>query len=125
MSNGNIKISRWTNVPQIVTIKGDILLTCKGTVGEMAINTFDKAHIARQIMAIRNLYNLNIEYLSLCIYFYIEKIKMAAKGLIPGISRDDILNLILPVPSEQYQNKVVNSVNSLFKCINDIEKSLS
>ena len=123
--DGTVAISRWTNSPQVITKAGDLLITCKGTVGETAFNTFGDAHIARQIMAMRNNYNLNVEYLSLCIKYYIESLKTAAKGLIPGISRDDILNLILPLPSETYQISVVKRVNELFKIIEYIEKSLS
>ena len=123
--NGSVVISRWTDSPQVITKLGDLLITCKGTVGEIAFNTIGDAHIARQIMAIRNIYNLNMEYLSLCISFYIEALKTAAKGLIPGISRDDILNLILPLPSEKYQAVVVYRVNELFEIVDYIEKSLS
>ena len=123
--NGTVTISRWTNTPQVITKLGDLLITCKGTVGEMAFNTFGDAHIARQIMAIRNIYNLDIEYLSLCINYYIESLKSTAKGLIPGISREDVLNLILPLPSEEYQSLVVGRVNNLFEIITSIEKSLN
>ena len=123
--NGTVTISRWTNTPQVITKSGDLLITCKGTVGEMAFNTFGDAHIARQIMAMRNIYNLNIEYLSLCINYYIESLKSTAKGLIPGISREDVLNLILPLPSEEYQSLVVGRVNDLFEIIDSIEKSLN
>lgn len=63
-SDGKVNPIRWTPTPQVITDFGDILITCKGTVGEMAINDFGKAHIARQVMAIRNIYNLNTEYLS-------------------------------------------------------------
>ena len=123
--DGTIAISRWTTAPQVTTKQGDLLITCKGTVGEMAFNTFGDAHIARQIMAMRNNYNLNIDYLSLCIKYYIESLKTAAKGLIPGISREDILNLILPFPSEEYQSLVVDRVKDLFEAVASIEKSLS
>lgn len=123
--NGKVEVTRWTHCPQVVTKTGDLLITCKGTVGEMAFNTFGDSHIARQIMAVRNIYNLNIKYLSLCINFYIEILKAAAKGLIPGISREDILNLILPFPSERYQMSVVSRVNELFEIIDSIKKSLS
>ena len=122
--NGTVTISRWTNTPQVITKSGDLLITCKGTVGEMAFNIFGEAHIARQIMAMRNIYNLNIEYLSICINYYIESLKSTAKGLIPGISREDVLNLILPLPSEEYQSLVVGRVNDLFEIIASIEKSL-
>ena len=90
--NGHISLVRWTPVPQVITRRGDLLLTCKGTIGEIAYNNFGEAHIARQIMAIRNNYSLNVDFLALCIEYSMTKIKQAAKGLIPGISRDDILN---------------------------------
>ena len=106
-SNGVINIVRWTSNPQVITKSGDLLLTCKGTVGEMAFNDFGDAHIARQIMAIRNVYNLDSEYLELCIKYYLDLIITNAKGLIPGISREDILNLILPLPPNQYQRRTV------------------
>lgn len=50
--NGSVELVRWTPSPQVITEYGDLLLTCKGTIGEMAINDFGSAHIARQIMAI-------------------------------------------------------------------------
>ena len=123
--NGKIELVRWTPSPQVITQKGDLLLTCKGTIGEMAFNSFGEAHIARQIMAIRNIYGLNSEYLSLCISFYIGEIKASAKGLIPGISREDILNLILPIPPENYQSLVVSQIRKSNHALYLIEKSLS
>lgn len=123
--NGKIELIRWTPSPQVITRQGDLLLTCKGTVGEIAINDFGNAHIARQIMAIRNTYGLNVEYFSFCISFYIEEIKAVAKGLIPGISREDILNLILPIPPENYQKLVVSKIRKSNHILYLIEKSLS
>ena len=122
--DGTIELTRWTTSPQVITETGDLLLTCKGTVGEMAFNNFGTAHIARQIMAIRNTFDLNAEYLKLCLGFYIMAIKNAAKGLIPGVSREDILNLILPVPPKTYQAQVVEQVSVLMSIITLIEKSL-
>ena len=122
--NGKIELVRWTSSPQVITKQGDLLLTCKGTVGELAFNDFGNAHIARQIMAIRNTYGLNVEYLSFCISFYIKEIKAVAKGLIPGISREDILNLILPIPPENYQRLVVSQIRRSNHALYLIEKSL-
>ena len=123
--NGKIELVRWTPSPKVITRQGDLLLTCKGTVGEMAFNDFGNAHIARQIVAIRNTYGLNVEYLSFCISFYIEEIKAVAKGLIPGISREDILDLILPIPPENYQRLVVSQITKSNHALYLIEKSLS
>ena len=123
--DGKVELARWTTSPQVITEAGDLLLTCKGTIGGMAFNDFGNAHIARQIMAIRNTFALNSEYLALCMRFYINAIKDAAKGLIPGISREDILNLILPVPSPNYQAKIVERVAEVTNILSAIEKSLS
>lgn len=119
--DGKVELVRWTTSPQVITETGDLLITCKGTIGEMAFNNFGNAHIARQIMAIRNTFALNSEYLALCMSFYINTIKNVAKGLIPGISREDILNLMLPLPSLDYQKKVVEKVALL----NDILKNVA
>lgn len=62
--DGKVELARWTTSPQVITEAGDLLLTCKGTIGGMAFNDFGNAHIARQIMAIRNTFALNLEYLS-------------------------------------------------------------
>ena len=123
--NGKVELMRWTTSPQVITKTGDLLLTCKGTIGEMAFNNFGDAHIARQIMAIRNTFELNPEYLALCMNFHISAIKSAAKGLIPGISREDILNLILPVPPRDYQARVVKQTAMLTNFLISIEKSLN
>lgn len=74
--DGKVELARWTTSPQVITEAGDLLLTCKGTIGGMAFNDFGNAHIARQIMAIRNTFALNSEYLALCNdRFYKESVK--------------------------------------------------
>ena len=123
--NGHISLVRWTPVPQVITRRGDLLLTCKGTIGEIAHNNFGEAHIARQIMAIRNIYSLNIDFLALCIEYSMTKIKQAAKGLIPGISREDILNLVIPIPPTKEQENICNKLKVTFSAIEHIEKSLN
>lgn len=123
--DGKVELIRWTTVPQVITEMGDLLFTCKGTIGEMAFNDFGNAHIARQIIAIRNVFGLNMEYLSLCIGFHINAIKNAAKGLIPGISRADILNLIIPIPSLNYQMHVVLRMAELNDILAMMKKGLN
>ena len=121
--NGHVSLVRWTPVPQVITQKGDLLLTCKGTIGKIAYNNFGKAHIARQIMAIRNNYSLNVDFLALCIEYSMTKIKQAAKGLIPGISREDILNLLIPIPPTKEQEKICDKLKVTFSAIKHIEKA--
>lgn len=122
--NNEIVIERWTETPQVITKIGDLLITCKGTVGKIAYNTFGDAHIARQIMAIRNTYKFDKDFLELCMLYYVEKIKNTAKGMIPGISRDDLLKILLPIPPIKYQKKLVYIIKEYEKILNSIEKSL-
>ena len=118
--NGNIQINRWTPVPKTISIENDILITCKGTVGELAINKYGEIHIARQIMAIRVYKNINIEYTKLFLESIIIEIKNAANGLIPGISRDDMLGLSIPLPPLAEQKRIVETTKKTVAKLDEI-----
>ncbi len=124
-NKGEVILNRWTSVPQVITHTGDLLITCKGTVGELSINSFGDAHIARQVMAIRNPFMLDIGYIKLCIAYYVELLKHKSKGLIPGISREDILNLLIPIPPMSEQHRIVCSFDTFTDTLSVIEASLA
>ena len=124
-NKGEVILNRWTSVPQVITHTGDLLITCKGTVGELSINSFGDAHIARQVMAIRNPFMLDIGYIKLCIAYYVELLKHKSKGLIPGISRGDILNLLIPIPPMSEQHRIVCSFDTFTDTLSVIEASLA
>lgn len=69
--------------------------------------------------------SLNVDFLALCIEYSMTKIKQAAKGLIPGISREDILNLVIPIPPIKEQENICNKLKVTFSAIEHIEKSLN
>ena len=68
---------------------------------------------------------LMLIFLALCIEYSMTKIKQAAKGLIPGISREDILNLVIPIPPTKEQENICNKLKVTFSAIEHIEKSLN
>ena len=123
--NGSILINRWTTSPKSISIRNDILLTCKGTVGELAINDFDKIHIARQIMAIRVFTNINLKYIKLFLESMISEIKKSADGLIPGISRDDVLSLNISLPPLAEQRRIVQAIETAFAQLDHIINCIS
>ena len=123
--DGNIVIERWTNSPQVISFKRDILMTCKGTVGDLAFNTFGNVHIARQIMAVRNKTAILPDYLMLLMKYSINNIKQKARGLIPGISREDITNLQFPIPPLQEQERILKQTNNITNVLDTIEASLN
>ncbi|AXY26226.1 hypothetical protein CL176_09565 [Suicoccus acidiformans] len=109
-----LMIDRWTSTPENIAIQNDILISVKGTVGKLHILTENQVHIARQFMAIRLLScKLNINY----VYYYLENsiksLATAAKGLIPGISRVDLLERLIPIPPEKEQERIVNKLNEI------------
>ena len=118
--NNQLIINRWTEHPRVVSNLNDILITCKGTIGELAVNNVGKVHIARQIMAIRVNPNISIEYMKLFFMAIINDIKNAAGGLIPGISRKDILDLEIPIPPSNEQKRIVKTVQFIFTILETI-----
>ena len=123
--NGKVIINRWTTEPQVITETGDLLVTCKGTVGEISVNSIGQSHIARQVMAIRNLFSLNVYYLQSVISYYVGSLKHQSKGLIPGISRDDILQIIMPIPPRAEQDRIIEMQQQISNNIFNIESNLT
>ncbi|RGX43539.1 hypothetical protein DWV22_10930 [Weissella confusa] len=109
--NGLISTNRYTSAPTVISQKGDLLITVKGTIGEMAFNAYPEAHIARQIMAIRTTSALNINFVRYVLLFEMSKLKQKANSMIPGISRQDLLEEILPLPPLEEQIRIVEKLD--------------
>ena len=119
-NNNNLIIDRWTNEATSIAIKNDILLTCKGTIGEIAVLKENKVHIARQIMSIRLLQG-NIEYIKWYIISQIDKLKSMGKSIIPGISREMILNYLMPLPPLAEQKRIVEKLDNVLANIDELK----
>lgn len=116
--NDHIIINRWTEKPMCIALQNDILLTCKGTIGELAILDKERAHIARQVMAIRAIKS-DTKYFFYYIKSQIDKLKSLGKSIIPGINRENILWYIMPLPPLIEQKRIVEIIE---KILNQIEQ---
>ena len=123
-NNGVLEISRWTPRPKSISLKNDLLITCKGTIGTMAFNNIGEIHIARQIMAIRNTFHVDLNYINFFISQHLGKLLELAKSLIPGISREDILMIKIPLPPLAEQIRIVQKLDELMHYCNDLEASI-
>ena len=79
------------------------------------MNTLGDVHIARQFMAIRSKYTqlLLPEYIVLLIKASINTLKSMARGIIPGISREDILEMVAAIPPLAEQKRILKRINEL------------
>ena len=111
-SSEELLVNRWTENPVTISIKGDLLITCKGTIGQMAFNTIGEIHIARQIMAIRGS-KINLHYLKYFLEAMIRNLQKQAKSMIPGISREVLLNALFPLPPIAEQNRIIERIDGL------------
>ncbi|OJV78770.1 MAG: hypothetical protein BGO34_02230 [Bacteroidia bacterium 44-10] len=124
IENNSITINRWTTSPKVISKKNDLLITCKGTVGDIIINNIGQVHIARQFMAVRTNDYIETQYLSYCLHFYIDVIKDLARGIIPGISREILLSLYIPIPPLKEQIIIIQEVNKVFASLQTILASI-
>ena len=121
IENGKVIINRWTEFPTTHATKGDLLLSCKGTVGEMAWCEYDDVHIARQFMALRSLKGLYNKYLKIVVSAELVNITSKVNGLIPGISRETILNTVFPFPPYDEQKRIYDKCKEILTIITNTE----
>ncbi len=110
--DGSVLINRWTTSPTSVAKRGNLLLTCKGTIGKTCILDISEAHIARQIMAIREII-VDINYIRYFLIFSISDLQSKAKSMIPGIDRNNVRSLVLPLPPLEEQHRIVDKIEEL------------
>lgn len=53
------------------------------------------------------------------------EIKKTANGLIPGISRDDILSLNIPLPPLAEQKRIVDEIEKIFATLDNIANQVA
>ena len=123
--NGNLAINRWTETPTVIGKLGDLLIVCKGSgVGKMCICNVDKIHIARQIQIIRNFSNaISLSYVKSVVEANLQTIISNAQGVIPGISREHILNLLIPLPPTNEQYEIDKKLQEILPFIDRYAKS--
>ena len=94
---GRIQHTKFTTRPSTICSPGDILVTVKGS-GSGTIVLADAAYcISRQLMAIR-VSGWDVRFIHYSLLQNAAQFRAASTGLIPGLSRSDILDQPLPLP---------------------------
>ena len=113
--DGHIFFSRYTKEKYINSQKGDILLTCKGTIGELAFNNIGNCHVARQVMSIKSF--INPEFLAYWLLAKRKQLISSGKSIIPGIDRKTILESYILIPPLLEEKRISEKLDASFTLI--------
>jgi type I restriction enzyme S subunit len=95
--NGKIQLTKFTTKPGTICKRNDILVTVKGS-GAGTIVLADSGYcISRQLMAI-TIREWDRRFVFSVLEQHTSVFGAAATGLIPGLSRGDILHCLIPLP---------------------------
>ncbi|TAK51238.1 MAG: restriction endonuclease subunit S [Gammaproteobacteria bacterium] len=106
-----IQQTKFTVRPTTLCRQGDILVTVKGSGSGTLIEADREYCISRQLMAIRTSF-WNSRFLFCCLLQNASSIVAASTGLIPGLSRGDILEQELPIPPDPSEQDAIATVIS-------------
>lgn len=121
--NGKIVVTKFTNEGKKFSKKGDLLITVKGSGTGKVIESDNEYAISRQLMAIRpKTFDSKFVYYNLV--SSLGRYEDAAAGLIPGISREDVLHTPLLIPPIDEQMAIAQILSNWDQAISATEKLL-
>ena len=112
-NKGQIIVNRFTYSKYKNSSLGSILLTCKGTIGKVAINVIGDIHVARQIMSIKSF--INRDYMKSCLLNIVNELNKEARSMIPGIDRNQLLSKKMLLPPSKEQIRISKKLSLLFE----------
>jgi type I restriction enzyme S subunit len=122
--DGKFVVTKFTEFAKVCCECGDHLITVKGS-GTGKVITSDGAYcISRQLMAVRAS-SLESSFTFYLLQKNLSRYESAAGGLIPGISRGDVLDTPIKIPPYKEQKKIAQIISTWDKAITTTEKLLA
>ena len=125
-TNDPSMFTKWTKHSSKSAPSDSVLITVKGNgVGTLMYSMHPRIAMGRQLMAIRAKSYSN----SLLYQILLTKMRhflvLASGNLIPGLSRPDILMMLLPIPCKDEQTKIANFLTAIDKKIDTVTTQIS
>lgn len=115
---------KWTESPKRIAPNGSIFVTVKGAgVGTTFPGCY--AAIGRDVYAFVPDENMNYSYILFAIQASAEDVVLKAKGLIPGLTKSDIIDHEIYLPRVNEQTEIVRRVDQLFAYADTIETQVN
>lgn len=115
LNNEIFVAERWIEKPRVISKKNNILLSVKGTIGKIYLQKEEAINLSRQIMALKTGKNIFNKWLKYFLNNIVNEIKEKGNGLIPGISREIVLNIRTPLPPLEEQQEIVRILDEILE----------
>ena len=123
---GVIQHTKYTTSPKTICRANDILVTVKGSGAGTIVLSDAEYCISRQLMATRVNENWDTSYIYFSLLQSASLFNTAATGLIPGLSRSDILDKTLPIPpSFVEQTAIATALSDADALIQSLERLIA
>jgi len=122
--NKKINVTKYTEHPKVMCQKEDILITVKGSGTGKSVLADGKYCISRQLMAIRPK-SMDVEFIYFVIQSNEERYATMSAGLIPGITREDVLKTPLLIPPLPEQRKIAEILSTWDDAIESLEQLIT
>lgn len=124
-SDGVLRVTKFTTKPTTMCAHGDVLITVKGSGAGSLILSDGVYCISRQLMAVRAA-SLDSGFLFYSLQMSAVDLADTATGLIPGLSRSDLLTLRVAVPNtKSEQTAIANALSDVDALITSLEKLIA
>ena len=111
LHGGQLEINKWTEKPRRLAPDNSIFITVKGA-GVGTIFYGCEAAIGRDIYAFHPSEQLSAKFVEHALRCRIHEILRNARGDIPGLSKDHILNHRIALPPLAEQHEIVNQIEA-------------
>lgn len=122
--DGIIRNSKFTEKSTTICRKDDILVTVKGSGAGTIVLADSEYCISRQLMAVRVI-DWDTAYVHASLRQDASLFGAAATGLIPGLSRGDILNKHVPIPPLPEQRAIAGALSDVDALIGALDQLIA